>query len=735
MARPFSSKDVKRLIDEHRGLKTKLSEAEAYADHCRSRISKASDDLVAREVLNVLKDIPIEEINRDKRGFHIKALRDYGYKTISDISTASVYTIASVHGIGENTANSIKQVVNDIVSKARQGVKIKLSVDNKTARATELVTAISRYKHCKPYAETCRQILNSYSKQIEYALKDLNPAKNGIKWFFASGANKQKAMDAFKLLGSLLESEYSRDAQAALDSLDSINRSTGTEDWQDFSENSISFFNVLENVNPGILGTDDAMYGLPEELAREIQEECFFPDGLLCKLRRYQEWGVKYTLHQSRVLLGDEMGLGKTIQAIAAMVSLRNTGATHFVVVCPASVITNWCREIRKMSLLTVTKIHGTGRSSALRSWIKSGGVAVTTYETTGHFKLDENFKFTLLVVDEAHYIKNPEARRTVNVKNISNHTERLLFMTGTALENKVDEMIALIKILQPTIASQVSGMAFLSSAPQFREKVAPVYYRRKREDVLTELPELIESKEWCTMLSEEEQIYEQAVLSKHYADARRVSWNVGELHNSSKAKRLLEIIEEAENDGRKIIVFSFFLDTIRKIAELLGNKCLNPINGSVTPQRRQEIIDEFDKASSGTVLAAQIQSGGTGLNIQSASVVILCEPQFKPSIENQAISRAYRMGQARNVLVYRLLCENTVDEKITSLLESKQAIFDAFANKSVAANESMVLDEKTFGDIIKEEIDRINAKHGKSVIEADTEIKNDGGGKFNAFF
>lgn len=718
MARPFTSRDAKRLIDEHRELKTKLSKAEAYSDHCKANISKASEALVAQEVLNVLKDIPIEEINRDKRGFRIKALRDYGYNSIADISTVSVYTIASVHGISEDTAYSIKRVVEDIVSKARQGVKIRLSVDNKNVKATELVSAISRYKRGKPYTETCRQILNSKIKQIDYALEDLAPAKSGFKWFFTSSANKQKAIDAYNTLGRLLESEYSKEAQEALESLDAVNRSTGTEDWQNFSENSINFFNVLEDVNPGILGTGDAMYGLPEELAREIQEECFFPEGLLCELRRYQEWGVKYTLHQSRVLLGDEMGLGKTIQAIAAMVSLRNTGATHFVVVCPASVITNWCREIRKMSLLSVTKIHGAGRASAFKSWLKSGGVAVTTYETTSHFKMDNNFKFTLLVVDEAHYIKNPEARRTVNVKNISNHAERLLFMTGTALENKVDEMISLIQILQPSIASQVAGMAFMASAPQFREKVAPVYYRRKREDVLTELPELIESKEWCSMLTEEEQVYEQAILSKRYADARRVSWNVDDLQNSSKAKRLLEIIEEAEDDGRKVIVFSFFLDTIRKITELLGNKCLNPINGSVTPQRRQEIIDEFDISPAGTVLAAQIQSGGTGLNIQSASVVILCEPQFKPSIENQAISRAYRMGQARNVLVYRLLCENTVDEKITSLLESKQAIFDAFADQSVAAKESLELDDKKFGDIIKEEIERINAKHGKSGIK-----------------
>ena len=160
-------------------------------------------------------------------------------------------------------------------------------------------------------------------------------------------------------------------------------------------------------------------------------------------------------------------------------------------------------------------------------------------------------------------------------------------------------------------------------------------------------------------------------------------------------------------------MVFSFFLDTIAKIHEFLRGKCLNPINGSVNVNRRQEIIDEFDKAPAGTVLLAQINSGGTGLNIQSASVVVICEPQFKPSIENQAISRAYRMGQSRNVLVYRLLCEDTVDEKLTEVLEEKQKIFDAFADKSVAAQQSLEIDDKTFGNIIKEEIERINKKRG----------------------
>lgn len=727
MAKEFASRDAKQLTRKHLDLRQKLSNTINLAEQHQEQIKIAADNMVAQEVLKILRGVPVEEVNRNKIGIRTKALREYGFETMADLAIASPFQIASVRGISEDTAYTIKKIVNNFTDQARQNLKIRLSIDDKSKSATQLVTAISIYQQSLPQIEACRKLYAENERNVDSAINDLAPATNGFKWLFTSKAKKTKATEAYNSLQSLLDSGYSNNAQDALDSLSSIQRMSGSDAWKDFERNSIRFFNVLEDIAPGVLGTDDAVYGLPEDLAREIQDECFFPEGLLCTLRRYQEWGVKYILHQGKVLLGDEMGLGKTIQAIATMVSLRNTGATHFIVVCPASVIANWCREISKQSLLRVTKIHGAGRDAALKSWIRTGGVAVTTYETTGHFKLEEDYKFSLLVIDEAHYIKNAEARRTINVKKICNHAERLLFMTGTALENKVDEMIALIEILRPEIVFSIKEKAFMSTAPQFREAVAPVYYRRKREDVLTELPELIENKEWCILSHMEREIYNKTLEDKNYADIRRVSWNVDDLRDSSKAKRLLELIEVAEAENRKIIVFSFFLDTIRRISLLLGDKAMNPINGSVSPQRRQEIIDEFDKAPAGSVLLAQIQSGGTGLNIQSASVVIMCEPQFKPSIENQAISRAYRMGQARNVLVYRLLCEDTVDEKITTMLETKQKIFDTFADKSVAAQQSLELDEKTFGDIVKEEIDRINAEKknsasGNDSKEADNE-------------
>ena len=150
----------------------------------------------------------------------------------------------------------------------------------------------------------------------------------------------------------------------------------------------------------------------------------------------------------------------------------------------------------------------------------------------------------------------------------------------------------------------------------------------------------------------------------------------------------------------------------------IFGPLCVGVINGSVPPAKRQEIIDRFDSAPPGSVLAAQIQSGGTGLNIQTASVVIICEPQYKPSVENQAISRAYRMGQTRNVLVHRLLCTNTIEERIMQILYNKQEEFNTFADESSAARQDMEIDSNTINNIMEEEIRRIREKYSEDQIK-----------------
>ena len=707
--------EITRLMQEHERLELPFRNAEAALEQSKQAVITAAKKLAAGELLKVLRGVPVEEANREGSGIRVKALRDSGIATMADVYSATPAQLAAVKGISGEGAEELKKIASGYAYQAASSVKIRLNADNRTPEATSVVSAVYRYLSLQDSLKEYREAAQSSGEQIKSAKETLQSVGNGFLWLFYTPKEKQTAQSAYRFLEDSLNGGYAAQMRSIASRLAPQREASPDVAWNDFSRDTVRYTNVLEQLVPDLLGSDSTVYGLPENLAQAIRSEPFNTDGLRCTLRGYQEWGVKYILNRKRVLLGDEMGLGKTVQAIAAMVSRRNSGATHFAVVCPASVLANWCREITKHSDLSVSMIHGSGRDAALAQWIKQGGVAVTTYETTAHFVTEDDFRFDMMVVDEAHYIKNAGAQRTVNVKKLCEKAERLLFMTGTAIENKVDEMIALMNVLQPEIASKVKGMAFMSSAPQFREAVAPVYYRRRREDVLTELPELMESKEWCTLSGEEEKLYEQAVLDRRYADARRVSWSVTDLSQSCKAKRLQELLGEALEEERKVIVFSFFLDTIEKVCSMLGERCVGPINGSVTPQRRQQMIDEFDEAPTGAVLAAQIQSGGTGLNIQSASVIVICEPQLKPSIENQAISRAYRMGQARNVLVYRLLCENTVDEKITDMLAEKQAVFDAFADRSVIAEETMELDQATLGTIIDEEIKRINEKNQAS--------------------
>lgn len=707
-----------RELSETAELKERLSKADAQlstacgrADYQQKAVRAAAGRCMEAQLLERLAGIPVDELNRDKAGIRIRLFHENGYDTVADIYRAQQYALEAISGIGEESARLVKQRAAAYASEIRPGLVLRLSANEKKEPELGLIRAIFQYKENRESALRLRKMSAEHRAFADPLLTSMKAYGNEVRWFFTPAEDKKALIAAVSKLRTYLDGEALR---AALDLAEEFGRGApeGADPWEAFERDPIAFFNVIEELVPEILGGGDSDYGLPEDLAEELRGESLSQGKLTCTLRRYQEWGVKYALHQGNVLLGDEMGLGKTVQAIAAMAALAEAGERHFMVVCPASVLTNWLKEIGEKSLLVPVKIHGSAREKAVRQWLAGGGVGVTTYETASLFRLPEDFRFGLLVVDEAHYIKNPEAKRTVSVKEIGRHAGRMLFMTGTALENRVGEMISLIRILNPEIAEELEKSAYLSAAPEFRKKIAPVYYRRRREDVLKELPDLIESREWCPLSDEEERIYEKSLFEKNYPRIRQVSWNVSDtLEGSSKAERLLEIVDEAAEEGRKVIVFSFFLDTLAKIERFLGERCMPRISGAVPPSRRQEIVDHFQEAPAGAVLPAQIVSGGTGLNIQAASVVIICEPQLKPSTENQAISRAYRMGQARSVLVYRLLSPDTVDEKIMDLLDEKQTVFDAFADESESGRESLELDEKTFGDIIAEEIRRIQSE------------------------
>jgi SNF2 family DNA or RNA helicase len=162
---------------------------------------------------------------------------------------------------------------------------------------------------------------------------------------------------------------------------------------------------------------------------------------------------------------------------------------------------------------------------------------------------------------------------------------------------------------------------------------------------------------------------------------------------DSAKLERLAEIVEEASEDGLKVVVFSNFLKVLETIHSRLSSELhdrphdavMGPLTGSVRPVARQQLVDDFTRRQGHAVLLSQIEAGGVGLNVQAASVVIIAEPQWKPSTEEQAIARAYRMGQIRKVQVHRLLAKDSVDERMREIQERKSLLFDEFARKSDA--------------------------------------------------
>ena len=285
---------------------------------------------------------------------------------------------------------------------------------------------------------------------------------------------------------------------------------------------------------------------------------------------------------------------------------------------------------------------------------MRNGGVAVTTFETLRWFedRVLAVRDLGCVVVNEAHYIKNPTAFRTKRARRILDTSDRAILMTGTPLENRIDEFRNLVGYIRPDLIIEMDEFA----PRRFRHQVAPAYLRRNQEDVLAELPELVEVDEWLPMSREDTAAYRDAVAAGNFMAMRQAAMSQGS--RSEKMLRLVEIVEEAEDNGRRVIVFSHFRNVLDQVASAVPGKAFGPLTGSVPAAARQVIVDQFSAAAHGAVLISQIVAGGVGLNIQAASVVVICEPQLKPTTEWQAIARAHRMGQLESVQVHRLLSE-----------------------------------------------------------------------------
>ncbi len=701
------NKLIKAIADVDVALDNMFADRQVQVDS----IMRICRQIAAENAQNSLAEISVDELKNAKAGIRVAALQEAGFTNLLQLSKVSDLQLMSIEGIGEKQTEVIRNLITDFANSLSSRVDIRLErvpQGDSTSRNAVLITEMGRFIR----ADRVRTEASGpagYLKEYRQSIDSDRFIRNGFRWLFSGKELKEYTVVKFDEIYGYCNSQFFQRVLNLIKFYDGAIRITTEEAARMFETGSADFYALLETLGAGTGNKPFVYDSIPAQLAEDINNVELDLGSFTGNLRAYQTFGAKYVIHQKYVLLGDEMGLGKTIQAIAAMshISVTEQGICHFLVVCPASVLVNWAREIKKFSGIESFILHGSSIDDAFERWNQLGGAAITNYESMGKIvdRIDNHMSISMLVIDEAHYIKNPDAQRTKYIHRLDNESQRILMMTGTPLENRVDEMCNLIQFVRPDMIQDIRTKAHISHLPEFKETLAPVYLRRTRKQVLTELPPIDEKQEWCEMTENDRSAYVAAIASKNFSNMRRVSFLQEDMSQSAKATRLMELLSEARDEGRKAVVFSFFRDTINKSAAVLGSRCIGQITGDTPIEQRQVLIDRFNEAPDGSVLVCQIQAGGVGLNIQSASIVIFCEPQIKPSLTWQALSRVYRMGQIRNVLVYHLLCPGTADDEMVRILEEKELEFNNFADESAAADAyDNILDKNWIERIIEEE-------------------------------
>jgi superfamily II DNA or RNA helicase len=652
----------------------------------RAALTPIHDAAVRRE----LDAIPVARLQDVTEGrLRLGGVEQSGLRTVGAVLEAGAYRLLQIPGVGRRTVDQMLAAARRLSEAVHETVAVHLDVDRPEPSTTALVIALHVLVEAGPEARRAVDRAAALSQRLEPLLADAGPAAGRFRMLLAGRERKARALAAVTELRPLVD-EADRGrlpeqfAQASVDLL--RGPSSDLAAWADFELRSAEYYSLLAEISGAAPDAHAAEGFLPDEIAERVRAQHLDDSHRRVSLRGYQAFGARFALAQRNVILGDEMGLGKTIQAIAVLAHLAAEGQSHFMVVCPASVLVNWTREIEARSALRVLLLHGPDRRDAFADWKGRGGVGVTTFDALRGFPAPGGGEVGLFVVDEAHSVKNPKAKRSQAVAQWAERCERTLFMTGTPMENRVAEFRNLVGMLDHGVAESLDDGDALAGSVAFRKAVAPVYLRRNQQDVLTELPSLQHTDEWEQLSASDEEAYRDAVRAGNFMAMRRAAYLRPE--KSAKLERLREIVEEAGENGQKTVVFSNFKDVLRVVEEALadGTTVFGPLTGAVPAARRQQLVDDFAAAPGAAVLLAQIQAAGVGLNMQAASVVVICEPQIKPTIEHQAVARAHRMGQVRPVRVHRLLATGGVDERLVRMLERKTRLFDAYARRSAVA-------------------------------------------------
>ncbi len=462
----------------------------------------------------------------------------------------------------------------------------------------------------------------------------------------------------------------------------------------------------------------DLLAGLPDEQLVEMQE----PDTFVGELRHYQRRGLSWMGFLSKLGLGgclaDDMGLGKTATTLAHIATKRGP----HLVVCPLSVVHNWYAESARFTPhMQVAIHHGNERARGLDAidQLVPSDIVVTTYGTLSR-DIDAlaAVRWGTLVLDEAQNIKNHLTRAAKAVRQIS--ADQRLALTGTPVENNLGELWAILDAVNPGLYGSSGQFNERFSKPIQRDQdeaaiaslralTQPFILRRTKADktLLPELPDKIEQIAWATLTKEQATMY-QAVVDQLLADAQMESGmrrrglvlaaltRLKQICNhpahaagdgsriagrSGKLARFDEIVDDLLEVGERALVFTQFREMGLILQRHLGERLQIEapfLHGGVSRGGRDSMVRRFQEGEGSPILLVSLKAGGTGLNLTSASQVIHYDRWWNPAVEDQATDRAWRLGQSHTVLVHKMVCEGTLEERISQLIDDKRRLADS---------------------------------------------------------
>ncbi len=441
----------------------------------------------------------------------------------------------------------------------------------------------------------------------------------------------------------------------------------------------------------------------------------------------HQKEAVEKLAGSRRFILADDMGLGKTT---ATIIAALETGAKKILIICPASLKINWQREIENYSDRPVYIAEGKKFSTEADFVIVNYDILKNFHDMKDKGKsLLNQSNFELVILDEAHMISNPQAQRTKIINHYVKDIKRVWLLTGTPMTSRPMNYYNLLNIIESPVAQNwmayairyCQGYQFMagkrkvwnvtgaSNLEELRDRTSKQILRRLKEDVL-DLPDKIISPVYLRLKSKEYEelmgeYYDWFDNKKDESSSLTVQFSklmkVRKVIANEKTKQTIEFAENIIEQGKKVIIFTNFTDTLQTIYQHFGKQAVY-LDGSCSKPHRQNAVDEFQENDKIKVFVGNLKAAGVGLTLTAAEVVIMNDLSFVPAEHAQAEDRAYRYGQKSNVLVYYPLYENTIEGAVYDILNRKKEII-----RTVMGDEQ----PENVGDVVEEILTLINKR------------------------